>query len=344
MAMPPFVGGAENNIKLGPLVSVVILTHNRKLLLVDAVESALVQTWPDIEIVIVDDGSTDDTAVTASMMIGTTWPQERVRYTWQENKGAAAARNHGLQLSRGAYVQFLDSDDLLHPTKLTKQVGVLEQSENRNAACCNCYGKIGPMANSWINVATERLGFPATSPIELITELSSRRVHGMQTSAPLWRRDFLMNHAGWREDISLGDDLEYHIRLLSSAEKVCFVDEELFFVREHVGPRLSTGQMSASSLESLIRTRQAIFSTLEKAGLWDAPTQQAFLGAMRTIYANALHLNDHATLRGLEEWLWKLADSPRRNHQFHALILLRRTLGRRFLLGAHKLLNSLRSV
>ncbi len=340
--MPPFVEGAETNIKLGPLVSVVIPTHNRNLLLVDAVESALVQTWSDIEIVIVDDGSTDDTAVTARTMIGTTWPQERVRYTWQENKGAAAARNHGLQLSRGAYVQFLDSDDLLHPTKLAKQVGVLEQSENRNAACCNCYGKIGPMANTWIGVATERIGYPATSPIELVTELSSRRVHGMQTSAPLWRRTFLAGHAGWREDISLGDDLEYHIRLLADADKVCFIDEELFFVREHPGSRLSADQMSTASLDSLIRTRQAIFSTLQQCGLWDAQTQRAFLGAMRTIYANALQLGNRATIRDLENWLWTLADSPERNIQFHALILLRRILGRHFLLGTHKLINKIR--
>ena len=339
----PAPEGYGFSIKSAPLVSVVIPTHNRNLLLIDAVESALAQTWSNIEVVIVDDGSTDDTAVTARRMIGTRWPQERVRYTWQQNMGASAARNHGLRLSHGAYVQFLDSDDLLYPTKVAKQVGVLEQSENRNAVCCNCYGEMGPMAKAGIGLAAERIGYPATNPKELVTELSSRRVHGMQTSAPLWRRRFLAGHAGWREDIALGDDLEYHIRLLADADKVCFIDEELFFVREHPGSRLSADQMSAASLASLIRTRQAIFSTLQQCGLWDAQTQRAFLGAMRTIYANALQLGNHETIRALEEWLWELANSPERNRQFHTLILLRRVLGRRFLLGAHKLANALRS-
>ncbi len=324
-----------------PAVSVVIPTFNRKALLPAAISSCLNQTFKDLEIIVVDDGSTDGTAELVSQMLGGAWPRERIAYVRQENRGASSARNRGLKVARGDYAQFLDSDDVLMPNKIAKQICELEEPQNRDAACCYCRGTMGSSTGS---------GFPASeigfrtllAPTALAKELASKIVHGMPTPAPLWRRDFLMNQAGWREDISLGDDLEYHVRLLASADKVCFVDEELFFVREHVGPRLSTGAMSAASLESLIRTRHAIYSTLEKAGLWDAPTQQAFLGAMRTIYANALQLGDHATIRDLEEWLWKLADSPRRNHQFQALVLLRRTLGRRFLLGAHKLLNSLR--
>lgn len=325
-----------------PAVSVVIPTFNRKALLPEAISSCLDQTFNDLEIIIVDDGSTDGTAELVGEMLRGVWPRERIAYVRQENRGASSARNYGLKVARGDYVQFLDSDDLLMPTKIARQICELEETQNRDAACCYCHGTMGSSMESGFPRSKIGLCTPL-SPKALAKELASNIVHGLHTSAPLWRHEFLMNHASWREDISLGDDLEYHIRLLSSAEKVCFVDEELFFVREHVGPRISTGQMSAASLESLVRTRQAIYSTLEKAGLWDAPTQQAFLGAMRTIYANALQLGDHATIRDLETWLWTLADSPRRNHQFQALILLRHTLGRRFLLRAHKLLNSRRS-
>lgn len=327
-------------ISCSPNVSVIIPTYNRKKLLLEAVRTCLDQTYKDLEIIIVDDGSTDETSQLVRQMLEGDWYGERIIYVQQKNRGASSARNRGLEFARGDYIQFLDSDDLLLPTKIAKQINELESPHNLFAACCYCSGTMGDSMN--IDSQKLRIGFRSLlRPSALVSALSSKVVHGLPTPSPLWRRSHLITHAGWREDIALGDDLEYYIRLLSSAEMVCFVDEELFFVREHVGPRLSTGQMSSSSLESLIRTRQSIYSTLAKAGLWDATNQQAFLGAMRTIYANALQLNDHATIRDLEDWLWKLSSKPRRKHQLHALILLRRSLGHRFLLAAYKLLNSL---
>lgn len=331
-----------NSTATTPSATIVIPTHDRRELLRDAVESSLNQSWENCEVIIVDDGSTDGTGDLVAELINSTWPKDRVSYIKQQNRGASSARNHGLRLARGRYVQFLDSDDRLNRTKIAKQIAILEVPENGNAVCCHCYGAMGSLEEEPASTQAARIGFAAVNPRDLVRELCTRRVHGMQTSAPLWRRDFLMQHAGWREDISLGDDLEYHVRLLVSAEKICFVDEELFFVREHAASRLSTGQMSAASIASLIRTRETILSSLQKADLWDTQTQRAFLGAMRTIYANALQLGNHETIRDLEEWLWALADGPERNREFHALILLRRMFGRRFLLGAHKLTNALR--
>lgn len=325
-----------------PAASIVIPTHNRRDLLPHAVESCLNQTWENCEILIVDDGSTDGTDVLVADMTVSAWPRDRLHYFKQTNRGASAARNHGLQLAQGSYVQFLDSDDLLDHSKIARQIELLETPKNYDAACCYCYGTMGEHGLDSAIAPAARIGFQTENPRDLIRELCSRRVHGMQTSAPLWRRNHLMKHAGWREDISLGDDLEYHIRLLADANKVCFIDEELFFVREHPGSRLSADQMSAASLASLVRTRQSIFGTLQQSGLWDAQTQRAFLGAMRTIYANALQLGNRATIRDLENWAWTLADSPKRNIQFQALILLRRILGRHFLLGTHQLISKIR--
>jgi glycosyltransferase involved in cell wall biosynthesis len=325
-----------------PIVSVVIPTHNRKTLLLDAVASCLNQNWENLDVIIVDDGSNDGTANLASGRLGASWPSNRIRYVTQPNRGASSARNHGLRLARGDYVQFLDSDDLLMPPKIAKQIAFLEAPENDEAACCYCYGTMGVVEQDSTSVPATRIGCAANDPKELVRELCSRVVHGMQTSAPLWRRSHLMDHAGWREDISLGDDLEYHIRLLADAKKICFIEEELFFVREHPGSRLSADQMSASSLGSLIKTRRAIFETLQQSGLWDAQTQHAFLGAMRTIYANALQLGDHETIRDLENWLWMLASTPEQVPAFKVLILLRRMLGRHSLLGAHRLVTKLR--
>lgn len=108
-----------------PTVSVVIPCFNHARFLRDAVESALRQTYDDIEIIVVDDGSTDETALVASTY-------RAVSYLWQENSGLAAARNAGLAASRGRFCVFLDSDDRLLPNAI--ETGLRELDQHPEAA------------------------------------------------------------------------------------------------------------------------------------------------------------------------------------------------------------------
>lgn len=325
-----------------PLVSVIIPTYNRASYLAEAVDSCLAQTWSALEVIIVDDGSEDGTEALASGMLGTKWPVERVRYVRQTNAGASAARNHGLRLANGRYVQFLDSDDLLDATKLSKQVSLLEQAGSRQVPCCYCLGTMG--ASHSAAAPKTDIGLTGlASGREIVSALASKVVHGLQTSAPLWRREFLARHDGWREDISLGDDLEYHVRLLANVVTVHFVNERLFFVREHSGPRLSTGALSAASLASSLRTRRAVQAVLRDAGLWHAGTACQFLGAIRTLYANAMQAEDEATVRDIEGWVLEIVGPPWRNPSFVLMIAVRRVFGRRVLLGAHLFFKKLRT-
>lgn len=101
-------------------VSVIIPTFNRAQLLLQAIESVLQQTYRDFEIIVIDDGSTDDTAHCVGRF------GSAVRYTRQENRGVNAARNRGLSMSSGRYLALLDDDDLWLPWKLGEQVRVLD--------------------------------------------------------------------------------------------------------------------------------------------------------------------------------------------------------------------------
>lgn len=103
------------------LVSVVIPTYNYARFVTGAVESALAQTYPDREVIVVDDGSTDDTRDRLAPFEG------RIRYVHQENRGLSAARNTGIHAARGALIALLDSDDLWHPEKLAVQVRYLRE-------------------------------------------------------------------------------------------------------------------------------------------------------------------------------------------------------------------------
>lgn len=99
-----------------PLISCIVPVFNGERYLWEALESIFAQTYRPIEVLVVDDGSTDGTGAVAASY------GSRLRYLWQPNAGPAAARNRGLEAARGEFVAFLDADDLWHPEKLARQM------------------------------------------------------------------------------------------------------------------------------------------------------------------------------------------------------------------------------
>lgn len=114
---------------MNPKVSVIIPTFNRGDIVVNAVECVLAQTYRDYEIIVVDDGSTDNTRQMLSPY------SDRIRYVYQENRGASAARNKGVELARGEWISALDSDDIWLPTKLERQFEAMTALGNGFGAC-----------------------------------------------------------------------------------------------------------------------------------------------------------------------------------------------------------------
>src|SRR5437899_12664005 len=106
-----------------PLVSILIPAFNAQEWIADTLKSAIGQTWERKEVIVVDDGSTDQT-----LAIARQFASERVSIVTQNNQGAAAARNRAFSVSQGDYIQWLDADDLLAPDKIARQ---MERSEER---------------------------------------------------------------------------------------------------------------------------------------------------------------------------------------------------------------------
>ena len=196
---------------MGPKVSVIITTHNRSELLIRAVNSVLNQIYSNFEIIIVDDGSSDNTReVVASL------DDSRIRLLVHEkNQGASSARNTGIAQARGEHIAFLDDDDEWFPAKLEGQVAILDVSS-----------PVVGLVYGWMDIyedSTDRLVQGARKILEgdISQDLLALNIPG-STSTLLVRSSVAKNVGGFNENLSRRDDAdficrisqEYHIAVL----------------------------------------------------------------------------------------------------------------------------------
>ena len=125
----------------GPLVSVVIPVYDGAAFIAQTLDSVLRQSWPRLEVIVVDDGSTDETPERVRPF------RDRILYLRQENRGGGAARNAGVAASRGDYLAFLDQDDLWAPEKLERQLAVARAHPESGVIACD--GVHSPETTSW---------------------------------------------------------------------------------------------------------------------------------------------------------------------------------------------------
>jgi glycosyltransferase involved in cell wall biosynthesis len=293
------------------LVSVVVPTYNRKHLLAEAVESCLAQTHRNVEVIIVDDGSTDGTEAHVGKKTAGDWRSRIVRYYQKTNNGPAAARQYGLERAQGEFVQFLDSDDLILPTKLERQILALQEAGS-DAAGCSCYGRKGAKADGWQKAT--RIGYKGNSVAEYVRAMCLPINYPMQCSAPLWRRSFLVCQTGWPDDLCCSEDWAYYVSLLVKAKNVAFVDEDLFWLRDHEMDRASvTNRRASGNLRKLVSSAQAIQmveASVRDAGLFNRETQAGLLHIGRSVYTLLLELGATNELKAFEQYTRRLASNP----------------------------------
>jgi len=190
-------------------VSLIIATFNHARFLDAAIDSALAQTLGAVDVIVVDDGSTDDTPAVLARYAG------RVRVLRQPNRGLAAARNAGLAAARGTYVAFLDADDVMAPTKLAAQLEVLERSPTIGWTYCDVL--IETVATRTTVTASERFGYGARA---LDGWLFPELIHGnfIPAIAPMIRRTALDAAGGFDERLTALEDWDMWLRLSLLAE------------------------------------------------------------------------------------------------------------------------------
>jgi glycosyltransferase involved in cell wall biosynthesis len=210
------------------LVSTIIPTFNRSGMLVEAVQSVLNQTHRQLEVIIVDDGSTDETPTVVSQLQKA--DLQRVKYIRQVNAGPGGARNAGFQIAAGEFIQYLDCDDVLHPDKFAKQVQSLRSNPSAGISYCITLRE-DPETKQFVNWARTAEKIENIFPSFLPTR-------GWATLTPLWRRSVCEAVGPWKL-FRLMEDWEYDLRAGFLGVLVVGVPEPLCTIRDHEGKRLS---------------------------------------------------------------------------------------------------------
>jgi glycosyltransferase involved in cell wall biosynthesis len=214
-----------------PEVSVVIPTYNSARYVTDAVDSVLNQSFVDLEVLVIDDGSTDDTQSVMGRY------GEAVRYIRQENGGVSVARNRGISESCGRYVAFLDADDLWLPDKLERQLEAI----NHHFDCRACYSAFTVVTSELkpIDVhRSERHG-------SVLEDLLTRGNIVGTPSTVICERELLCEAGGFDPALSYGADWDLWLRLAVITE-FCQVDEPLVLYRQHDGNMSRSGPLVES--------------------------------------------------------------------------------------------------
>ncbi|MGN5653221.1 glycosyltransferase family 2 protein [Bacillus sp. Brlt_9] len=211
------------------LVSVIVPLYNAEKYIEETMESILNQTYKNIEIVIVDDGSKDRSSSIVKNL-KKKYP-EQIKYILQENQGVSVARNTGIENASGEYISFLDSDDLWHPTKIEKQITSM-QKNNMNACYCgymNFYEETGERVENTTNFVKGNM-----------TKAFLTHQVFAQTSTWIFKKSIVMDHnIRFTPGCSWGEDLEFLFKLMS-VTNVCYVDEYLTYYRILSGGNLSS--------------------------------------------------------------------------------------------------------
>ncbi len=259
-----------------PLVSVVIPAYNAARFIAETLTSVRDQTWPNVEAFVVDDGSKDDT-----VRIARTFESARIHVLEQPNSGACVARNKGLSLSKGDYVQFLDADDVLSGDKIEAQMLVLMQNPGYLGISPSVHFMDGENYRSMPPREESAWIFDTDDPVDFLVRLYGGYGERwmVQTSAWLTPMDIARKIGPWDERLLLDQDGEYFARAVLASKGIRTTGGINYYRRFVGGGNISSKYNKRENLESALRALDA------KARYLGAYTDSgAYRQAMSTLY------------------------------------------------------------
>jgi len=228
------------------LVSILIPAYNAERWIGDTIRSCLAQSWPNVEVIVVDDGSRDGTLAVAKAL-----QAPNVKVVTQRNSGAPVARNRAFELAQGTFIQWLDADDLLHPEKIENQMRVARELADARVLLS------GPFGTFYRR--TEKAQFDRTNlwrdltPIEYFLIRFNENAC-FQTDAWLVSRELTEAAGPWSDIGSPDDDGEYFCRVAMHSTQIKFVADARCYYRQGVGGGLHIAN-SPKALKALFESK-----------------------------------------------------------------------------------------
>lgn len=228
-------------------VSIVIPCFNSDTFVGEAIRSVLLQSYSNIELIVVDDGSTD-----RSLAVINSFVDDRLLVLQQVNQGACVARNLGLSYASGEYVKFLDADDVLVESALSEQIGQLELAEPGAIIFGYCYNFVGDISNFEV--------YPKV--IREVTEdfLVTLVLKSILISCSLYPRIYLSQVGGFDAEVTSRQEWALNLKLLLSGYTFQYFDSLIFYRRLHDSEFRISNRKHQSAVE--LRNLDAIFGIL----------------------------------------------------------------------------------
>jgi hypothetical protein len=228
-------------------VSIIIPAYNAAQYIDDALRSAMAQSYPAIEMVVVDDGSTDETAARVRAI-----QDSRIRYLYQSNAGQSAAINVGVEASNGKYIKILDADDWLSPEHVQAQMDALQGHPDSVASC-----RWGYFVNDYTNpdVRSEHSSRSYDRTMDWLIDSFTRDEGMMGGWMWLIPRTVWERAGGYDERLSLNNDFHFSIALLLAANGVQFAERAIYSYRK-TGSGALSGSSGRKAMESALLTTQ----------------------------------------------------------------------------------------
>lgn len=255
-----------------PLITIIIPTFNRKKYLEKAIESVVEQSYTNIEILVIDDGSTDNYAEPICNKYS------NCTYFYKENGGLSSARNYGINLSRGEYIAFLDDDDFWESSKIAKQVKVF--LENSSIDCVHSAAAVvdesgiptGDLIGAAQNKIHKRSGYVFWNALGAWV---------VKSPTPLVRATVFQPDLLFDESIKIGEDVDFYQRMFYR-HKVYYINEPLAFYREY-----NNSERLSIQKEKYIGIEKKMFSNFKRMGLKNPIllykiSQRLLMSALRT--------------------------------------------------------------
>jgi len=233
-----------------PLASILIPCYNSEQWISETIESALAQTWRNKEIIIVDDGSTDD-----SFAVAKRFKSPIVKVISQENRGAGAARNRALKEAQGDFIQYLDADDLLSSNKVESQISILLNHSNKVAVCDTIHFfdgedyQLKSTSEKWYLYDTD-------DPINFLIRLYGGygQAAMIQPNAYLSPRSVIEKAGFWEEFYSPDDDGEYFCRVILASSGIRLSKNSINYYRKYRTGQSLSRRNSRRAMEGILRS------------------------------------------------------------------------------------------